>query len=50
VLRHGKVVHDGAPPPARHDHDRAGHRHQHPHADDNALDAESRALDLEVRP
>ena len=55
VLRHGKVVHDGAPPPARHDHDRAGHRHQHPHADDNGrrtgLDtAETRALDLEVRP
>jgi zinc transport system ATP-binding protein len=51
VLRHGKVVHDGAPPRARHDHDRAGHRHQHPHADDNGLDtAESRAFDLEVRP
>jgi zinc transport system ATP-binding protein len=51
VLRHGKVVHDGAPPPARPDHDRVGHQHQHPHTDDNALDtAESRALDLEVRP
>ncbi len=50
VLRHGKVVHDGAPPPARHDHDRVGHRHQHPHADDNALGAEARVLDLEVRP
>ena len=55
VLRHGKVVHDGAPPPARHDHDRVGHRHQHPHADDNgsrmARDAaEAMALDLEVRP
>lgn len=51
VLRHGKVVHDGAPPPARHDHEGAGHRHQHPHADDNALDTtEVRALDLEVRP
>ncbi|WP_207211760.1 metal ABC transporter ATP-binding protein [Promicromonospora panici] len=51
VLRHGKVVHDGVPPRARQDHDRAGHRHQHPHADDNALDtADNRALDLEVRP
>jgi len=54
VLRHGKVVHDGAPPRARHDHDRVGHRHQHPHADDNgsrtARDAEAMALDLEVRP
>ncbi|WP_369374834.1 metal ABC transporter ATP-binding protein [Promicromonospora sp. Populi] len=51
VLRHGQVVHDGAPPPARHDHDRAGHQHQHPHTDDNALETtESRALDLEVRP
>ncbi|MFD7308746.1 metal ABC transporter ATP-binding protein [Promicromonospora sp. NPDC059942] len=51
VLKHGKVVHDGAPPQARHDHDRAGHRHQHPHADANSLDpAESRAFDLEVRP
>lgn len=50
VLRHGKVVHDGAPPRARHDHDRAGHRHQHPHAEDNSLDAENLALDLEVRP
>jgi zinc transport system ATP-binding protein len=54
VLRHGKVVHDGAPPRARHDHDRVGHRHQHPHADDNgsrtARTTEARALDLEVRP
>jgi zinc transport system ATP-binding protein len=54
VLRHGKVVHDGAPPRARHDHDRVGHRHQHPHADDDgsrtARDTEARALDLEVRP
>lgn len=55
VLRHGKIVHDGAPPRARHDHDRAGHQHQHPHADDDgnrlARDtAETRILDLEVRP
>ncbi|MFI6424371.1 metal ABC transporter ATP-binding protein [Promicromonospora sp. NPDC050880] len=50
VLKHGTVVHDGAPPQARDDHDRAGHRHQHPHADDNTLGTEARALDLEVRP
>jgi len=51
VLKHGKVVHDGAPPRARHDHDRVGHRHQHPHTDDNALDTtDSRPFDLEVRP
>ncbi|MFC8797517.1 metal ABC transporter ATP-binding protein [Promicromonospora sp. NPDC057138] len=55
VLKHGKVVHDGAPPRARYDHDGAGHRHQHPHADDNGSrvareTAETRAFDLEVRP
>ncbi|MFC6510041.1 metal ABC transporter ATP-binding protein [Promicromonospora citrea] len=50
VLGHGKVVHDGAPPRPREDHDRAGHRHQHPHADDNTLGEQARALDLEVRP
>ncbi|MCP2264139.1 metal ABC transporter ATP-binding protein [Promicromonospora thailandica] len=50
VLGHGKVVHDGTPPQARRDHDRAGHRHQHPHADDNTLGEQARALDLEVRP
>jgi len=50
VLGHGKVVHDGAPPRARHDHEGAGRRHRHPHADDNTLGAEARVLDLEVRP
>lgn len=31
VLRHGKVVHDGAPPTARGGHDVVGHQHVHPH-------------------
>ena len=34
VLRHGSVVHDGAPPAPRGEHARAGHDHVHPHADD----------------
>ncbi|MCC2333586.1 metal ABC transporter ATP-binding protein [Cellulomonas wangsupingiae] len=33
VLRHGRVVHDGPPPPARGEHGDAGHDHTHPHAD-----------------
>jgi zinc transport system ATP-binding protein len=33
VLRHGRVVHDGPPPPALGHHARAGHDHVHPHAD-----------------
>ena len=33
VLRHGRVVHDGPPPPARGEHGEAGHDHTHPHAD-----------------
>lgn len=33
VLRHGAVVHDGAPPAAAPDHAAAGHQHVHPHAD-----------------
>jgi len=34
VLRHGRVVHDGAPPPARPPHNRPGHVHDHPHPED----------------
>ncbi|MBO0608038.1 metal ABC transporter ATP-binding protein [Myceligenerans salitolerans] len=34
VLRHGLVVHDGAPPRPRADHDAAAHRHLHPHDDE----------------
>lgn len=33
VLRHGRVVHDGPPPPARGEHGDADHDHTHPHAD-----------------
>ncbi|WP_245993415.1 metal ABC transporter ATP-binding protein [Xylanimonas allomyrinae] len=33
VLRHGRVVHDGAPPRPRAGHADAGHDHVHPHAD-----------------
>ncbi len=32
VLRHGRVVHDGPPPPARAAHALPGHVHGHPHA------------------
>jgi zinc transport system ATP-binding protein len=32
VLRMGRVVHDGPPPPAAAHHDRPGHDHVHPHA------------------
>ncbi|WP_402469334.1 metal ABC transporter ATP-binding protein [Isoptericola aurantiacus] len=31
VLRHGRVVHDGAPPRPHGGHDAAGHDHVHPH-------------------
>jgi zinc transport system ATP-binding protein len=33
VLRHGRVVHDGAPPSARIGHQDADHDHVHPHAE-----------------
>ncbi|WP_309135141.1 ATP-binding cassette domain-containing protein [Cellulomonas sp.] len=33
VLRHGRVVHDGAPPQPRGEHGSAEHDHTHPHAD-----------------
>ncbi|MCA5894902.1 metal ABC transporter ATP-binding protein [Isoptericola sp. NEAU-Y5] len=32
VLRHGRVVHDGAPPRPRPGHEEAEHEHVHPHA------------------
>ncbi|WP_460707672.1 metal ABC transporter ATP-binding protein [Myceligenerans halotolerans] len=35
VLRHGVVVHDGAPPRPRPDHDAVSHRHVHPHDDED---------------
>ncbi|WP_318843070.1 metal ABC transporter ATP-binding protein [Myceligenerans pegani] len=34
VLRHGRVVHDGAPPRPRAAHDAVSHRHVHPHDDE----------------
>ncbi|MCV2393912.1 metal ABC transporter ATP-binding protein [Actinotalea sp. M2MS4P-6] len=44
VLRHGRVVHDGPPPPARAEHAGPQHEHAHPHAepprDDGLLDLE----------
>lgn len=33
VLRHGRVVHDGPPPPGRGEHGTVEHDHTHPHAD-----------------
>ena len=33
VLRHGRIVHDGAPPRAAHGHDAADHDHVHVHGD-----------------
>lgn len=33
VLRRGRVVHDGTPPPPAPGHDHPGHDHVHPHAD-----------------
>jgi zinc transport system ATP-binding protein len=46
VLRHGRVVHDGAPPPAAHGHDAAGHDHVHAHEDQ--ADHGTRSPDLKV--
>ncbi|GAB4083674.1 metal ABC transporter ATP-binding protein [Myceligenerans cantabricum] len=34
VLRHGRVVHDGAPPRPRTGHGAESHHHQHPHDDE----------------
>ncbi len=38
VLRHGAVVHDGAPPRPTHEHGADEHDHVHPHDDDVTLD------------
>ncbi|WP_125777231.1 metal ABC transporter ATP-binding protein [Antribacter gilvus] len=48
VLRHGRVVHDGAPPAARGDHDAVGHLHVHPHDDEEQRRAP--LAELEVQP
>ena len=37
VLRHGTVVHDGAPPRPHAGHDAVGHDHVHPHADAGSI-------------
>ncbi|WP_298456738.1 metal ABC transporter ATP-binding protein [uncultured Cellulomonas sp.] len=37
VLRHGAVVHDGAPPRPTHEHGGDEHDHVHPHDDDPAM-------------
>lgn len=44
VLRHGSVVYDGAPPPARGEHAGPTHEHAHPHPDPTRRGV----LDLEV--
>jgi zinc transport system ATP-binding protein len=49
VLRHGRVVHDGPPPPARGEHGDAGHDHTHPHADPEPP-TDGPDLTLEVTP
>jgi zinc transport system ATP-binding protein len=49
VLRHGRVVHDGPPPPARGEHGHAEHDHLHPHADPEPP-ADGPDLTLEVTP
>ncbi|KGM14308.1 ABC transporter [Cellulomonas bogoriensis 69B4 = DSM 16987] len=40
ALRHGRVVHDGPPPPARDEHARPGHDHVHPHEGDHPTTAD----------
>lgn len=48
VLRHGAVVHDGAPPPPQREHAGAEHVHLHPH-DGDAEPAEPAAIAPSVR-
>ncbi|HEY0218107.1 MAG TPA: ATP-binding cassette domain-containing protein [Cellulomonas sp.] len=49
VLRHGRVVHDGAPPSPRAEHAGPGHDHEHPHADPEPPAAPT-GLSMEVLP
>ena len=44
VLRHGSVVHDGAPPVAHGEHADPVHQHQHPHDDEPEIDPTVPAL------
>ncbi len=49
VLRHGRLVHDGAPPHARDEHAEPGHDHTHPHADPETPGA-GPTITIEVTP
>ncbi|WP_066587783.1 metal ABC transporter ATP-binding protein [Cellulomonas timonensis] len=49
VLRHGRLVHDGAPPHARDEHAEPGHQHTHPHADPEPPGA-GPTITIEVTP
>lgn len=44
VLRHGRVVHDGAPPSPRGEHAGPDHDHLHPHADEHDADGPADTL------
>lgn len=48
VLRHGVVVHDGAPPRPAPGHDHPDHDHAHPHTDDAPLDPRDPELRVEL--
>ena len=50
VLRHGAVVHDGAPPRPTHDHGADEHDHVHPHDDDDVGLARTPAAGLRWEP
>lgn len=46
VLRHGRVVYDGAPPPARAEHADQQHEHAHPHPEPTHLDPAALGMDV----
>ncbi|MFC4555221.1 metal ABC transporter ATP-binding protein [Georgenia faecalis] len=48
VLRHGRVVHDGAPPHPARGHDDPAHDHVHPHADEAPRAHEAPELRVEL--
>ena len=48
VLRHGRVVHDGPPPPAAPGHGHPDHEHLHPHDEETAADPHGPELRLEL--
>src|SRR5690606_30099761 len=49
VLRHGAVVHDGAPPRPAPGHDHPDHEHPHPHSDEPPLDPRDPELAVALR-